>query len=127
MWVHRSVLHSAVEFIDGSVIGQMGLPDISSIICFVLSYADGIMGASFFSMLSAMHFEKPDPDAWHLSWPTPSTEGRRQLSRGSERSERRSCGSVLLGKIKFLEIACFVEDAMQTAQRIQAGFNRRYI
>lgn len=39
--VHRqSILHSAVEFEDGSVIGQMGVPDMRIPIQFALTYPE---------------------------------------------------------------------------------------
>lgn len=41
--VHRqSVLHSAVEFVDCSVIGQMGVPDMKIPIQYALTYPDRV-------------------------------------------------------------------------------------
>ena len=36
----QSILHSAVEYMDGSVIGQMGLPDMKVPIAYAFSYPD---------------------------------------------------------------------------------------
>ena len=36
----QSILHSAVEFEDGSVIGQMGAPDMRIPISFAMAYPD---------------------------------------------------------------------------------------
>lgn len=59
----ESILHSAVEFEDGSIIGQMGPPDMKIPIAFALSYPErlpNIVKSLDFFELGAMHFEKPD-------------------------------------------------------------------
>ena len=38
----QSILHSAVEYMDGSVVGQMGLPDMKVPIAYAFSYPDRI-------------------------------------------------------------------------------------
>lgn len=60
----QSILHSAVEFIDGSVIAQLGLPSMHIPIQYALTYperAEGIKTESF-SFLNAnrLDFEKPN-------------------------------------------------------------------
>lgn len=41
VWVHpQSIIHSMVEFIDGSIISQMGLPDMKIPISYSLNYPD---------------------------------------------------------------------------------------
>jgi 1-deoxy-D-xylulose-5-phosphate reductoisomerase len=43
VWIHpQSIVHSMVEYIDGSVISQMGLPDMRIPIAFAISYPDRI-------------------------------------------------------------------------------------
>lgn len=113
----ESVLHSAVEFIDGSVIGQMGLPDMKVPIAYALSYPMRManVGASldFFS-LGAMHFEKPDPDTFRclgLAYQALKAGGSYPAVLNAANEE--AVAAFLLGKIKFLEIACFVENAME--------------
>lgn len=59
----ESILHSAVEFTDGCVIGQMGCADMRMPIAYALSYPDRLdnIGESLdLFKLGAMHFEKPD-------------------------------------------------------------------
>ncbi len=59
----QSIIHSMVEFIDGSVLGQMGLPDMRLPIQYALSYPDRIPSnypRLDFTTLSALTFEKPD-------------------------------------------------------------------
>lgn len=60
----QSILHSAVEFEDKSIIGQMGLADMRIPISFALCYPDRLPskepGLDFFSQGARMTFEKPD-------------------------------------------------------------------
>lgn len=62
----QSILHSAVEFFDGSIIGQMGLPSMHIPIQYALtgSHAHtGIKtGTLSLSSISKLEFEEPDTD-----------------------------------------------------------------
>ena len=66
----QSVLHSAVEYMDGSVIGQMGNPDMRIPIAYAFSYPDrldlGTMTDSldFFSLKDGMSFYPADRDVF---------------------------------------------------------------
>lgn len=66
--VHRqSILHSAVEFEDGSVIGQMGVPDMRIPIQFALTYPERLPSPakrlSLFDV-GTMTFEKADEETF---------------------------------------------------------------
>jgi len=60
----QSIVHSAVEFLDGSVIAQMGLPSMHIPIQYALSYPEtfeGIKtGTMNFSQIAVLEFETPD-------------------------------------------------------------------
>jgi len=59
----QSVVHSMVEFDDGSVLAQMGTPDMRTPIAYALGYPDRIESGSErldFLRLSALTFEAPD-------------------------------------------------------------------
>lgn len=60
----QSILHSAVEFEDKSVIGQMGVPDMRIPISFAMSYPKRLSssreGVDFFGKAANLTFEKPD-------------------------------------------------------------------
>ena len=64
----QSILHSAVEFEDGSVIGQMGAPDMRIPISFAMAYPMRLKstrdGIDFFGRASHLTFEKPDPEVF---------------------------------------------------------------
>ena len=59
----QSILHSAVEFTDGAVIGQMGMPDMKLPIQYALFYPERKkMTAKPLDLFTApdLHFEQPD-------------------------------------------------------------------
>lgn len=64
----QSILHSAVEFMDRAVIGQMGTPDMKIPISYALGYPKRIElnqeGIDFFGKASNLTFEKPDRETF---------------------------------------------------------------
>ena len=61
----ESIIHSLVEFCDGSVIAQMGLPDMKVPIQFALTYPDrenGNVKSLDLAKLGTLNFQKPDMD-----------------------------------------------------------------
>ena len=59
----ESVVHSLVEYVDGSVIAQLGNPDMRTPIAFALGFPERIdAGVDFLdlSRIGALHFERPD-------------------------------------------------------------------
>jgi 1-deoxy-D-xylulose-5-phosphate reductoisomerase len=117
--VHRqSILHSAVEFSDGAVIGQMGTPDMKIPIQYALTYPE--RGVKFENLsladVGTLTFERPDTDTFRLLplcieainsgglYPT-------ALNGANEESVRL----FLEGKIGFLDIARLNEFAMRNA------------
>ena len=66
----QSILHSAVEYCDGSVIGQMGLPDMRVPIAYALSYPErmemtsSMKSLDFFSLKDGMTFYPADAEVF---------------------------------------------------------------
>ncbi len=59
----QSIVHSMVDYLDGSVIAQMGLPDMRTAIAYGLSHPDRIdagVGALDLAALARLEFEAPD-------------------------------------------------------------------
>lgn len=59
----QSIIHSMVEFVDGSILAQMGVPDMRTPIQYALTYPDrqkNHFGSVDFTKLKALTFEKPD-------------------------------------------------------------------
>jgi 1-deoxy-D-xylulose-5-phosphate reductoisomerase len=60
----ESVVHSLVEYVDGSVIAQLGHPDMRTPIAHALAFPERIeAGVDFLDLArtGALHFEAPDP------------------------------------------------------------------
>ncbi len=68
--IHRqSIIHSMVEYIDNSVIAQLGAPDMRTCIRYALSYPDRAVadyGQLDFTKLARLTFDAPDFDAFPL-------------------------------------------------------------
>jgi 1-deoxy-D-xylulose-5-phosphate reductoisomerase len=59
----QSVIHSMVEYIDGSVIAQLGVPDMKTPIAYALAYPERIISGSKkinFKQLKSLTFDDPD-------------------------------------------------------------------
>lgn len=62
---HQSIIHSMVEFRDGSIIAQMGLPDMKLPIQYALTYPDRLpapVEPLDLAALGKLTFDKPDTD-----------------------------------------------------------------
>lgn len=121
--VHRqSILHSAVEFTDGAVIGQMGTPDMRVPIQYAFTYPS--RGISFERLSLA--------DVGTLTFARPDTETFRCLPLCIEAIKRgglypaavnganeQSVKLFLEGKIGFLQIAELNEAAMENQKNVE--------
>jgi 1-deoxy-D-xylulose-5-phosphate reductoisomerase len=59
----QSVIHSMVEFVDGSVVAQLGTPDMRTPIAYALAHPERIESGSpslDFAQLGSLSFEAPD-------------------------------------------------------------------
>ncbi len=68
--IHRqSIIHSMVEYIDNTVIAQMGLPDMRSAVRYAVNYPerlDAPVGKVDFVKLGALTFHEPDNETFPL-------------------------------------------------------------
>ena len=65
----QSIMHSAVEYIDNSVIAQMGAPDMRTCIQYAITYPErkkALANQLDFASLSKLTFEEPDLDTFSL-------------------------------------------------------------
>lgn len=112
----QSVLHSAVEFVDGAVIGQMGCPDMKLPILYALTYPDRIplKGERLdFYKLSEMTFERPD----EINFPALTYAKEAMKAGGSLTTVFNAANEFLVakflkGEIGFLDIARKIKLAM---------------
>ena len=75
VWIHpQSVVHSMVEFVDGSVVAQLGLPDMRLPIQYALTYPERVAASRApisAADMSSLTFEAPDTErfpALELGW-----------------------------------------------------------
>lgn len=113
----QSIVHSAVEFTDGSVKAQLGLPDMRLPIRYALSYPERLVSPDprfdFFNY-SSLTFEKPDTVKFRnlaLAFNAISQGGNMPciLNAANEVAVK----SFLQGKIGFFAMSDLIEDCMQ--------------
>ena len=112
----ESILHSAVEFCDGSVIGQLGLPNMKIPIAYALSYPRRMenVGTSLnLSELGAMHFEKPDIKTFRcLGLAYDALKAGDSYTTVLNAANEEAVAAFLQNKIKFAQIPEIVEQAL---------------
>lgn len=114
--VHReSILHSAVEYDDGAVIGQLGAPDMSVPIQLALTYPDRFDSPArrlSLTDVGAMTFYKPDLETFgclRVCMDAIRAGGLRPAAANG--ANEQAVALFLAGKIGFLQIAELVEAA----------------
>jgi 1-deoxy-D-xylulose-5-phosphate reductoisomerase len=116
--VHRqSVVHSMVEYVDGSVLAQMGTPDMRTPIAHTLAWPDRMATPCApldLATVGRLDFEPADP----VRFPA-LTLARAALSAGGARpailnaANEVAVAAFLRGQIGFLEIAAIVADTLE--------------
>lgn len=117
----QSILHSAVEYADGSIIGQMGLPDMKLPIQYALFYPDRKPmdgGRVDLCQISQLTFEKPDMETFAgLSMALAAAEAGGTMPTVYNAANERAVSLFLHKKIRFLQIYELIADCM-SAHRI---------
>lgn len=116
----ESIVHSMVEFFDGSVIAQLGLPDMKIPISLALNYPDRIdlldQGSDtldFFTTGKNLTFEKPDRSVFRcidLAYAAINEGGSAPIVMNGANEEL--VAMFLHGKIGFLDIPETIETVM---------------
>ncbi len=113
----QSILHSAVEFTDGSVVGQFGLPDMRLPIHYSLFYPQRVAARANPRLdparLAGLTFQEPDLDRFpclRLAAQVAASDDTRAcvLNAANEVAVK----AFLSGKIKFHEIAGHIERVL---------------
>jgi 1-deoxy-D-xylulose-5-phosphate reductoisomerase len=112
----QSVIHSLVEYADGSMLAQLGSPDMRVPIGHVLAYPERMAtGARRLDLLAVarLDFEEPDPVRF------PALRLAREALRGGEAgpltlnaSNEVAVEAFLGGRIHFPDIASLVEEQL---------------
>ncbi len=113
----ESIVHSLVEFRDGSVIAQMGLPDMKVPIQFALTYPhreNGNVESLDLAKLGSLNFQKPDIDkfpALRLGYEVAEKGGTMGATLNA--ANEIAVQAFLDRKIKFTDITKTVEHVMK--------------
>lgn len=114
----ESILHSAVEYDDGAVIGQMGVPDMKLPIQYALFYPDRFevpenRRLDLFT-IGKLTFEKPDTETFaglRLAFQAAETGGT--MPTVFNAANEKAVSLFLENKIRFLQIAEVIGAAME--------------
>jgi 1-deoxy-D-xylulose-5-phosphate reductoisomerase len=112
----QSLVHSLVEFIDGSTLAQLGLPDMRTALSIGLGWPQRIdSGVAGLDLLrhGTLEFEAPDLEAFpclRLAWSALEAGGAAPAVLNA--ANETAVSAFLQGKIGFLAIPALVEDAL---------------
>lgn len=120
----ESILHSAVEYQDGAVIGQLGVPDMKLPIQYALFYPDrypvpGNKRLDLFD-IAKLTFEKPDMETFRglkLAFEAAKTGGT--MPTVFNAANEKAVSLFLDNKIRFLQIAEVIEAAMEVHRVVE--------
>jgi len=119
----QSVVHAMVEFRDGSVIAQLGAPDMRIPISYCLAWPERIerpAGRLDFAQIASLTFEAPDLDRFPAL-----VLARRALETGGggatvlNAANEVAVAEFLAGRLGFAGIAMLVEATLLAAERRQ--------
>ena len=112
----QSILHSAVEYEDGAVIGQMGIPDMKIPISYALTYpnrrANGFDKLDI-TKVGSLTFEEPDMDTFEclsLAYEAIKTGGTMPAVLNA--ANEIAVGAFLNGGIGFMDIPYIIKKTM---------------
>ncbi|MBO5342513.1 MAG: 1-deoxy-D-xylulose-5-phosphate reductoisomerase [Lachnospiraceae bacterium] len=118
----QSIIHSAVEYVDGGIMAQLGAPDMKLPIQYALFYPDRrpMSGkrVNFFD-LGTMTFEKPDMETFRglqLAYDSARIGG--SMPTVYNAANEKAVSLFLDRKIKFLQIPEVIEACMQNHKKI---------
>ncbi len=120
----QSILHSAVEYVDGGIMGQMGVPDMKLPIQYALFYPDRRpmdTGRVDLCKLGRLTFEEPDTETFQglaLAYQAAARGG--SLPTVFNAANERAVALFLQKKIRFLQIPELIGAAMEAHRVVDA-------
>ncbi len=121
----QSIIHSMVEYTDGSVLAQLGNPDMRTPIAHALAWpermASGVAGLDLIRA-GSLDFGQPDPERF----PCLRLAGEAMVSGGTAGAVLNAANEVAVqafldGKIAFTDIPRVIEDALSRRTGMDAG------
>jgi 1-deoxy-D-xylulose-5-phosphate reductoisomerase len=113
----QSIVHSMVEFVDRSVVAQLGNPDMRLPIQYALTYPERVSGLGEhldFASTLTLTFEAPDIDRFPaLRLAREAGEAGQTLPTVLSAVDEVAVDAFTNGRIRFLDIARLVEMVME--------------
>ncbi len=116
----ESVIHSMVQYRDGSVLAQLGRPDMRTPIAHALAWPERIESGVTpldFTELAGLHFEAPDLERFpclRLAYEAMQTGGTAPTVLNA--ANEIAVEAFLAGSVSFLQLAQLVEDTLEYAK-----------
>ena len=113
----QSIIHSMVEYVDGAIMAELGMPDMKLPIQYALFYPDRVpldtKRVNFFE-LQKMTFEKPDIETFRgLKLALLSAKAGGSMPTVFNAANEEAVAAFLAHKIGFLDIYRIIESAME--------------
>ena len=119
----QSILHSAVQYVDGGIIGQMGVPDMKLPIQYAIFYPDRLYMDTprvDFMSLQSMTFEEPDEETFlGLPFARKAAAVGGTMPTVFNAANEKAVALFLDRKIKFLEIYDLIQASMENHKAVQ--------
>lgn len=113
----ESIIHSMVEYRDGSIIAQLGIPDMITPISYALSYPRHMetnLPSLRLEEIGNLTFQKPDMKRFKcLSLALKASEIGESMPAVLNGANEIAVGAFLEGRIKFLQIPSLIEKTME--------------
>ena len=124
--VHReSILHSAIEYIDNTVIGELSLPDMRMCVQYAVDYPDRApsrFGELDFVKLGTMTFYEPDTDAFPLlSLAADAMKAGGAMPCALNAADEVAVAAFLEERLPFYRIADVVSEALARIPNVKAN------
>ncbi|MDD2334959.1 MAG: 1-deoxy-D-xylulose-5-phosphate reductoisomerase [Geobacteraceae bacterium] len=112
----QSIIHSLVEYVDGCVIAQLGVPDMKAPIAYALTYpervATGVRGLDL-TAIASLNFFEPDLQRFPaLQLAYRAAGDGESMPAVMNAANEVAVDAFLAGKIKFTDIALLIEKTM---------------
>ncbi|WP_395682317.1 1-deoxy-D-xylulose-5-phosphate reductoisomerase [Dokdonella sp.] len=120
----QSIVHSLVEYADGSLLAQLGNPDMRTAIAYALAWPERIdAGVSALDLvkLARLDFEAPDLDTFRclrLAYQALAAGGQATIALNAANEE--AVAAFLDGRLPFLGIAATIEHGLSLAPAVPA-------
>ncbi|MBQ1970425.1 MAG: 1-deoxy-D-xylulose-5-phosphate reductoisomerase, partial [Paludibacteraceae bacterium] len=127
----QSIIHSMVQFEDGSVKAQMGLPDMKLPIQYAFGYPQRLSSKSprlDFQQHSNLTFEKPDTNVFrNLAFAYEAMEQGGNMPCILNAANEIVVAAFLKGEIGFLQMSDIIEATMQKVAFIKKPSYEQYV